>query len=179
VTEKPGRGVRLRKIEKPGVDGEAAWTKKAGKLHYGYKKHHAADMNGLVLAVETTHANRQVMGLLVERSQPAKRFRVYADKGYCAHSYSTYLKSKKLRNGIMEKAARNCELGSRQKRRNRLVSAVRHVVERTFAGRKRWSGPGGRDTGAFVRTHCQHIPKAICYNLKRASRLWTQLNLTR
>ena len=32
--------------------------KKAGKLHYGYKKHFLSDDNGLVLTVRTTAANQ-------------------------------------------------------------------------------------------------------------------------
>ncbi len=40
-----------------GVDAEANWTKKGGKLCYGYKRHIAVDSKeGLVLAVSTTPA---------------------------------------------------------------------------------------------------------------------------
>ena len=39
---------------KPGVDQEAAWVKKCGKLQYGYKRHYLAEgQEGLVLSVHT------------------------------------------------------------------------------------------------------------------------------
>jgi len=48
--------VELKK-KQPGVDSEARWLKKAGKLHYGFKKHIATDDQGMVEAVHTTTAN--------------------------------------------------------------------------------------------------------------------------
>ena len=48
---------QLLKITQPGVDTEAAWLKKAGKLHYGYKKHLCTDdAEGMIMAVTTTAA---------------------------------------------------------------------------------------------------------------------------
>jgi transposase, IS5 family len=44
-------------VKKTGVDTDARWVKKAGKLRYGYKKHYVADQEGLVLGVLTTAAN--------------------------------------------------------------------------------------------------------------------------
>jgi len=41
----------------PGVDSEARWIKKAGKLRYGFKKHIGTDPEGLILGVVTTSAN--------------------------------------------------------------------------------------------------------------------------
>ena len=34
---------KLKEKTKPGVDKEAAWLKKAGKLHFGYKQHTATE----------------------------------------------------------------------------------------------------------------------------------------
>ena len=174
-------GAKLQKMVKPGVDIEAAWTKKAGKLYYGYKKHHATDMNGIVLAVETTAANThdgQVLELLVERADPAPKTSLYADKGYCSEANSKYLRSKQLYNGIMKKGSRNHELSTYHKKKNRLISSVRWVVERTFGGQKRWFGTGKARYRGLERTNGQHILEAICYNLRRAPRLLTELNLT-
>jgi IS5 family transposase len=48
----------LTKSVQPGVDPEARWVKKGGKLQYGYKRHYLAEaQEGLVLAVHTTPAN--------------------------------------------------------------------------------------------------------------------------
>jgi IS5 family transposase len=47
----------LTKSAQPGVDPEARWVKKGGKLYYGYKRHYLADQQtGLVLSVHTTSA---------------------------------------------------------------------------------------------------------------------------
>ncbi len=37
--EKEAAEKHVIKMTQPGVDTQAAWLKKAGKLHYGYKKH--------------------------------------------------------------------------------------------------------------------------------------------
>jgi len=43
---------------KPGVDQQAQWAKKGGKLQYGYKRHYLSEaQEGLVTAVHTTAAN--------------------------------------------------------------------------------------------------------------------------
>ncbi len=47
----------LLEKEKPGVDSEARWVKKRGKLYYGYKRQIAVDGDGLVEGVHTTTAN--------------------------------------------------------------------------------------------------------------------------
>jgi IS5 family transposase len=53
-----GQEPPLDKTRQPGVDQEARWVKKGGKLQYGYKRHYLAEaQKGLVLAVHTTPAN--------------------------------------------------------------------------------------------------------------------------
>jgi len=56
-----------RLVEKPqeGVDMEARWIKKAGKTHFGYKRHTVTNQDGLVMAEETTPANESDMKLLI------------------------------------------------------------------------------------------------------------------
>ncbi|MBK9449873.1 MAG: transposase [Bacteroidetes bacterium] len=126
--------------------------KKAGKLYYGYKKHHATDMNGIVLAVETTAANThdgQVLELLIERAEPAPKTSLYADKGYCSEANpNSHLRSKQLYNGIMKKS-RNHELSTYYKKKNRLISSVRWVVGRTFGGQNDGSAQAKHDTEAW------------------------------
>jgi IS5 family transposase len=38
------------------VDKDGTWLKKRGKYHFGFKKHHVTDDEGLVLGVLTTTA---------------------------------------------------------------------------------------------------------------------------
>ena len=168
--------LRFQRVYKPGVDLEASWTKKAGKIHYGYKKHHATDTNGLVLAVETTAANAHDLTAfekLVFDSSPPKRSRIYADKGYFGKKQRELLPTMKLKSGIQDRAVRGRKLTRRQIERNKLISKVRYAVERTFGSQKRWFGAGATRYVGLARTHTQHVLEAICYNLKRAPMLYT------
>ena len=165
-----GKG-QLKMIPKQGVDGEAKWTKKAGKSYYGFKKHHATDVNGLILAVETTPANThdsQVFEALINQVNPEKGTRCYADKGYAGQDRVNYLAGKGLKNGIQSKAYRNRPLSRRAIQRNKLISKLRYIVERTFGGQKRWFDAGTARYVGWAATHTQHVLEAICYNLKRA-----------
>src|SRR4029077_9572439 len=79
---------QLLKITQPGVDTEAAWLKKAGKLHYGYKKHLCTDdVEGMITAVVTTAANQSDMHHITDVTDKAKlkrKAKVKADKGYAS-----------------------------------------------------------------------------------------------
>ena len=134
----------LSKQEKPAVDQEARWVKKAGKLQYGYKRHYLAEaQEGLVLAVHTTSANTHDSLLLEDCLRKVKlpaRSRVLADKGYCAQANEALLHSKGLRSGIQRKAYRNKPLTIWEKRYNKLVGKQRYKIERVFGSIKRWFG---------------------------------------
>jgi IS5 family transposase len=156
----------------PGVDPEGAWLKKAGKLHYGYKRHTSVDENeGLVTSVITTAANESDMHHIedvIEKANYKKGSRVKADKGYQSESNTTELKRKGYRPQIMLKALRNKGLTERQKRYNQLISKTRYKVERTFAGMARWFGAGTARYIGLAKTHTQHLMEAIAYNLYRS-----------
>ena len=172
----PLNELRVVAVPKPGQDLDAKWTRKAGKIHYGYKKHHATDLNGLVLAVETTAANMHdchAFPNLIERSGAEKGARVYADKGYCGKTRNNFLKEKGLKNGIQQRVGPGKKLSKRQKERNKLISKVRYAVERTFGSQVRWFGAGTARYTGLGRVHSQHVLEAIAYNLKRMPRLMT------
>lgn len=171
-----GAGTTLKAVAvpRPGSDPDARWVKKAGKAYFGYKKHHATDLNGLVMAVETTsanvHDNVPFKNLIDRVAAPGSR--CYADKGYAGQKMDDYLKTKRMRNGIQRKGWRNRPLTERDLVRNRLISKYRYKVERTFGGQVRWFGAGTARYVGLAATHAQHVLEAICYNLKRAPRLY-------
>jgi transposase, IS5 family len=168
---------RLEKVVQAGVDTEADWTKKARKLHYGYKKHHFTTPEGCILAVETTPASQHdkvAFKPLVERSGLEKGSRVYCDKGYASQERRDWLKEQELKDGIMHKAARGRTLTHWQTRFNKLVSKVRYMVEHGFGGQKRWFKAGKARYVGLVRTHVQHVLEAIAYNLKMLPSLETK-----
>jgi IS5 family transposase len=161
----------LLKKTKPGVDHEARWLKKAGKLHYGYKKHVAVDEDGMVEAVHTTTANEhdsRGLEALMEKVPMAKKEAVYADKGFKVPKNDKYLKENKIKNRIQHKAYRNRPLSRWQTIFNKLISKSRWVVERTFGGMSRWFGAGSARYKGLTKTHGQHVMEAIAYNLKRS-----------
>mgnify|MGYP001549116012 CR=1 FL=1 len=129
----------------------------------------------MVLAVETTPANThdsQLFEALIDRVNPEAKTRCYADKGYAGQDRVNYLAEKKLKNGIQSKAYRNRPLSRRAIERNKLISKLRYIVERTFGGQKRWFGAGTARYVGWAATHTQHLLEAICYNLKRAPKLY-------
>ena len=118
---------KLIEEQQPGVDHQARWLKKRGKLHYGYKNHTAVDEDGLVKAVYTTTANaHDSKGLpaLLDKLE-GKCNSIYADKGYKSSSNDQELRGRNLKNRIQDKAYRNRPLTDRQKQRNKLVCKER------------------------------------------------------
>jgi IS5 family transposase len=163
---------QLIKITQPGVDTQAAWIKKAGKLHYGYKKHLCTDeAEGMITAVVTTPANESDMGHLsdvVDKSKLNKGARVKADKGYASAANRQALKDKGFKAGIMHKATKNKPLTSWQIKFNQTISKTRYKAERTIGSMKRWFRAATARYIGLVKTHTQHLMEAIAYNLYRS-----------
>lgn len=170
--DKENNQTKFVRKQQPGVDSEARWLKKNGKLHYGYKKHFATDENGLIHGVHTTTANEHdskgLKSLLKKVDKKYISEGVYTDKGYKVPDNDELLKEQKVKNRIQYKAYRNKPLTEWQKQFNRLISKSRYVVERTFGSIKIWFGAGRARYVGKAKTHSQHVIEAIAYNLKRA-----------
>ena len=61
--------VEVKKEYAASVDKDGSWLKKRGKYHFGFKKHHVTDEEGLVLGVLTTKAILLVLAFVEFRSQ--------------------------------------------------------------------------------------------------------------
>lgn len=166
------RVMKLVKVKQPGVDAEGRWVKKAGRLHFGYKKHISVDQEGLVLAVHTATANEHdSKGLrAVLEKTPLEKMKngVLADKGFKVPGNDAYLKERGIKNRIQHKAYRNRPLTGWQKKFNLLVSKHRYKVERTFGGMVLWFGAGIARYIGLQKTHTQHVMQALAYNLYRS-----------
>ena len=164
-TLSPGQEAPVKKATQPGVDEEARWVKKGGKLQYGYKRHYLAEaQEGLVLAVHTTPANApdsQHLAACLDKGKLPKK------KGYCAQANEVLLSSRGLRSGIQRKAYRNTPLTSAAKRYNKLVGKTRYKIERVFGSIKRWFGRLEARYVGLAKTHGQHVLEALAYNLYR------------
>ena len=162
---------KLIKKNQPGVDHEAKWLKKQGKLHYGYKKHLLTDEDGLVDVVYTTTANEHDSKGFVPLMKKARKKRykkgICGDKGFKVPVNDLYLKGSHIKNRLQYKAYRNRPLGSWQLLFNKLVSKYRYVIERTFGSMKRWFGSGRARYKGKNKVHTQHVLEAIAYNLYR------------
>jgi transposase, IS5 family len=178
---KQSSDIKAVRIYQKGVDEEGRWLKKAGKLHYGFKKHVSTDQDGLVLAVITTPANVHdsiTFEDLVTKSGLKARSRVYADKAYKSKKHDTYLKVNKLKNGVHYKAATKKPLTEREQAFNKWVSKTRYTVERTFGSMSKWFGAGIAKYIGETKTHAQHLLEAMAYNLKRSPNLIIKLQVT-
>ena len=155
---------------RPGVDVEARWVRKAGKCHFGCKRHTVVNQDGLVIAEETTAANESDIRQLaapLEKADLKRGTPVMADKGYDSAENRKSLSDKKLKCRIMHKAQKNRPLTEREKAVNKAVSKVRYAVERTYGSMHRWFGAGIARYVGLAKTHAQHIMEAIAYNLYR------------
>ncbi|MDR4652939.1 MAG: transposase [Nitrosomonas sp.] len=73
-------------------------------------KHTVVDDNGLVMAVETTAANRHdshPMLALLDKAGIEPRNRLHDDKAYGSQKHREALKARGIKNGIQGKAMRN------------------------------------------------------------------------
>lgn len=169
--EKEKEEQKQLKILKPSVDTEAGWIKKAGKLRYGYKKHHVTDSNGLVLGLLTTPANVNEIANLEEVLETADLptgIYLYGDKGYQSAKNEVLLKEKNLKNRILKKAKKNKPLTENEKKFNKLCGKIRFKVERTFGSIKRWFSGGTARYKGIAKMHTQNLLEAMAYNLYRS-----------
>jgi IS5 family transposase len=148
------------------VDKDGTWLKKGGKYHFGFKKHHLTNDEGLVLGVLTTTASRNEIANLedvLDSTDFPEGIPLKADKGYQSKKNSDLLK-----NHILKKAKKNKPLTKWEKVFNKMIGKTRFKVERTFGGIKRWFNGGVARYRGMEKMHTQNLLEALCYNLYRS-----------
>ena len=165
--------VEVHKEYPDSVDKEGTWLKKRGKYHFGFKKHHVTDNEGLVLGVLTTTASKNEIANLEEVLETVnvvlpKDIPLKADKGYQSKKNVTILKKRNLKNHILKKAVKNKPLTKWETRFNKLIGKTRFKVERTFGGIKLWFKGGIARYRGMKKMHTQNLMEAMCYNLYRS-----------
>ena len=172
--------MRVIEVTHPGVDSEARWVRKGSKSIFGYKQHTVVDSNGLVMAVTTTAANchdsKPLLSLL-DKANIQPSVRVHADKAYSSQKHRDALKTRGIKNGIQDKAAKNNPLTHRQLQRNSLITKARYVVERTFGSQVRWFNAKTLRYLGLAKARAWHILLAMAYNLKRLPKLFTNYRI--
>ncbi len=165
--------VEVTKDYAESVDKDGTWLKKRGIYHFGFKKHHVTDQEGLVLGVLTTTASKNEISNLEDvlntvNVELPKDIPLKADKGYQSKKNAVLLKKRSLKNHILKKAAKNKPLTKWEKRFNKLIGKTRFKVERTFGGIKLWFKGGTARYRGMEKMHTQNLMEAICYNLYRS-----------
>ena len=88
------------------VDTDGAWSRKAGKLSYGYKTHHVTDEEGLVLGVVTTATNvNEISNLeeVLQRADLSENIPVKVAKGYQSRENTDLLAKRNLKHHMLKK----------------------------------------------------------------------------
>lgn len=154
-------------------DADAAWIKKGKKPYYGYKAHVSVDAkDGYVIGGHVTPANTAdttEFEKLINESRLSEGSIVLADKGYAGEKNKTILAEKKLKNGIMTKAARNKPLSLLQRIVNRLISSVRYKVERSIGTLKRGYHFFRMRYLGLKKGNMEFFLNAMAFNLKKAA----------
>ena len=165
--------VEVKKEYADSVDKDGTWLKKRGVYHFGFKKHHVTDDEGLVVGVLTTTASKNEIANLEEVLDTVnialpEDIPLKADKGYQSKKNVEILKERKLKNHILKKALKNKPLTKWEHKFNKLVGKIRFKVERTFGGIKLWFKGGTARYRGMKKMHTQNLMEAICYNLYRS-----------
>ena len=160
------------KLLRSALDPDAAWTKKEGRRHFGYKAHVALDMGSRIvrrLAFTPANVNEtSCADALICGDEHA----VYADKAYDSKARRAALKARGIRNGIMRRWHWAWAARSRwEDRRNKLIARRRAPIEPLFALLK--------NVYRFVRARYRGLPRnsaalhlaATAMNLRR----WTMM----
>jgi len=130
VTQDREDEVTAKKEYASSVDKDGTWLKKRGKYHFGYKKHHVTDDEGLVVGVHTTTASKNEISNVEEvldtvNIEMPEGIPLKGDKGYQSKKNAEILKERKIKNHILKKATKNKPLTKWEKRYNKLIGKTR------------------------------------------------------
>ena len=110
-------------------DPDAAWLKKGKRSYFGYKGFMIIDQeDGYIHQVHVTPAHVSEVRELEEIMKNRRDKRLYGDKGYASQHNKDLLRSKGVKNGLMEKAKRNKPLTHWQKKISADFLKVEHKL---------------------------------------------------
>ena len=151
-------------------DPDATELKKGKRSYFGYKGFMIIDQeDGYIHQVHVTPAHVSEVRELEEVMKNRRDKRLYGDKGYASQGNKGLLRSKRIKNGLMEKAKRNKPLTYWQKVFNRMISKVRYKVEQGFGTLKRKFKFTRASYFTSPKVQGQMALKAIAFNLLKAS----------
>ncbi len=158
------------KLVKSALDGDAAWTKKNGVRHFGYKLHVAMDKGGRILRrFLFTPANineSAVADGLICGDEAA----VHADKAYDSKARSEMLAGLGIENAIMRRGHPKKPLTRAEIARNKQLAKQRGAIEPIFNLFKNVHGLARARYRSLARNATAFALAAVVINLKR----WAQ-----
>lgn len=153
----------------PSADPHARWGRKGNTSVFGYKIHIGVDTEHTIIRrVVLTDAS-------ITDTEPADQLfsgdeaAVYGDQAYYTHARHARLSAAGIKDRLMHRPNKHHpELPLRQKRRNRLIGAVRSAVERPFAVFKERYGLRRMRFFSMARNRVHVILACCAYNLRCA-----------
>lgn len=132
---------------------------------YGYKLNVSVDaahgfVNQITVCPASEHESRHFKELLSSKTE-----KVYADKGY--YGCKAIAKSKRIADGIQDKAFRNRPLTKTQIKRNKAISTCRWVVEGVFGSWKEYYGWRKTKYMGQVKNHLMSVLSGLSWNMKK------------
>jgi IS5 family transposase len=155
------------KLVKSEHDPDAAWTRKEGKYHFGYKLHAAMDKTSRIirrLAFTPANVNESTVA---DRLVCGDEKIVYADKAYDSRARRQHLKDRAIKNGIMRRGHPNRALTQAEVRRNARIAKHRAPIEPLFSLFKHVYGFARARYRGLARNATAVTLAAIAINLKR------------
>jgi len=148
-------------------DGDAGFTVKQHRPHYGYKAHVSVDERHTLIRAATLSAANVHDSRGFETVVRGDERMVVADKAYWSERRSRWCAERGIANGILRKATRGHKLRPAAVRANRWLSRLRSGIEKVFGWWKRCTGYGrvryvGREPNRLELEF-----KCVCWNLKR------------
>ena len=128
------------KLVKSPLDPDAAWTRKGGRRHFGYKVHVGVDQgSGIIRRQVMTPANvndTEPADLLICGDEAA----LYGDQAYTSARRRADLRARGIKDRMMHRANKHHPLTPRQIQHNTAIGRRRAPVEQVFAKLKRLCG---------------------------------------
>lgn len=152
-------------------DVDATWTKKHGKVHYGYKNHIKADVKSkLIQDYEVGTASEhdsQVIDAITHKHQDGGQS-LWADSAYRSEEIENNLASKDIISKVHEKAYKSKPLTEKQIKDNTKKSKIRARVEHIFGHMETKMRGTDIKTIGIDRAAAQVGLKNLAYNISRA-----------
>jgi IS5 family transposase len=154
-------------------DPDARFTRREGRVVYGYKAHVGVDEgSGLIRRVRTTPANVNDT-VCADELICGDEAAVLGDSAYHTHRRESELRQRRIKPRLMRRANKYHPLPPRLKRLNGAIARRRAAVETTFATLKRRMGLSVIRYKGLIKVQAQILTAAFAFNLRRWAALAT------